>query len=381
MGFERLSDVLRSSAPIHARTLYLEGYTDSANLYVLTGPALALVDSANDATAFADLAESGHDPALVRTVFLTHGHYDHALGVLALLNRYGRSERPVEVAMHPDGPVTLRRLVGELGGRLRDLTDGEHLEVDGTELEVVYTPGHTADSLCFYERTTRTLFSGDTLLTNEGALPMPDAAAGGNLADYFASLRRLRSLEIDYVLPGHGPPLDASGGEFVAKVYAAALESLKGPSRSWKELAMTLMGNGLLEDALYCCEEELKAGAKDAEVAEMKASCLSDLGRIQDADAVYDRLLAQGHQSYRLWLGRGFNLLALQRFADSLSCFEAARGLVPESPDAAVGRGIALWLLGRGEEAMDIPEFERAFSGSLRDEIRKYAESRPKDAK
>ena len=42
-----------------------------------------------------------------------------------------------------------------------------------------------------------------------------------------------------------------------------------------------------------------------------------------------------------------------------------------------MGRGIALWLLGRGEEAMDIPEFERAFSGNLRDEVRKYAESRP----
>lgn len=378
MGFAKLSDLLGSTEAAHERVLYLEGYTDSANLYVVTGETLALIDSANDATVFPELEEAGRDPGLVRTVLLTHGHFDHALGVVALLNGYGSLRGSFEVAMHPDGPVMLRRMVGELGGKVRDLTDGEHLAVAGVDLEVLFTPGHTADSLCFYDAASRTLFAGDTLLTDEGALPMPDPTAGGNLADYLASLRRLRSVEVEYVCPGHGPPIRSPGGAFVRQVYVSALESLKGPTRSWKETATALMANGLFEDAVYCCDREIEAGAKGPEPVEIKASCLADLGRNEEAEALYNELLARGEQSYRLWVAKGFNLLHLQRYADSLSCFEAARGLDPAAADAAIGRGMALWLLGRGEEAMDIPEFERAFSGSLRDEIRKYGESRPR---
>ena len=377
MGFEKLRDSLGSTEPVHERILYLEGYTDSGNLYALTGEPLALIDSANDSTVFPELEAAGQDPARIRSVLLTHGHFDHALGVVELLNQYGAAGGAFAVAMPPQGPVMLRRMVGELGGKVRDLTDGEHLTVAGVDLQVLFTPGHTADSVCFYEAASRTLFAGDTLLTNEGALPMPDPTAGGSLADYLASLRRLRSVEVEYVCPGHGPPIRSPGGAFLRQVYVAALESLKGPSRRWTELATVLLGNGLLEDALYCCDREIEGGSKDSEPVEIKASCLSDLGRNEEAETLYNELFARGEQSHGLWVAKGFNLLHLGRYADSLSCFEAARGFDSAAPDAAVGRGMALWLLGRGEEAMDIPEFAQAFSGSVRAEIQKLKDERP----
>ncbi len=87
------------------------------------------------------------------------------------------------------------------------LEGAERLPIDETELEVVWTPGHSPGHCCFYCPARRVLFSGDHLLPkispNIGLHPQSGADP---LDDYLASLARIRGLEIDQVLPAHGDP-------------------------------------------------------------------------------------------------------------------------------------------------------------------------------
>jgi len=87
------------------------------------------------------------------------------------------------------------------------LEGAERLPVDGSEIEVIWTPGHSPGHCCFYWPARRMLFSGDHLLPkispNIGLHPQSGADP---LDDYILSLERVRRLEVETVLPAHGDP-------------------------------------------------------------------------------------------------------------------------------------------------------------------------------
>ena len=128
-------------------------------------------------------------------VLLTHGHRDHVDGAPSL-------------AVHAVAPVRAA-IAGLCSPGQRPLVDGEQVVVGNLRLEVVSTPGHTADSLCFILDADNALLSGDTLL-GQGSTVV--ARPDGRLAAYLTSLRRLRALvderQLRVVLPGHGPTVD-----------------------------------------------------------------------------------------------------------------------------------------------------------------------------
>jgi glyoxylase-like metal-dependent hydrolase (beta-lactamase superfamily II) len=118
----------------------------------------------------------------LRTIFITHRHADHAPAALPLKQR------------------TNARIVAPRG--VLDETDtivsgGETVE----GLEVIATPGHTNEHVC-YLTADGDLFTGDTILgTGTTAIFPPD----GNMRDYMASLRVLRAREPRRIHPAHGP--------------------------------------------------------------------------------------------------------------------------------------------------------------------------------
>jgi hydroxyacylglutathione hydrolase len=73
-------------------------------------------------------------------------------------------------------------------------------------LRVVFTPGHAADHVCFWDAGTRALYAGD-MLTLESTVLIP-AGRGGGLRAYLQSLERLMQLDPRVVYPGHGNVID-----------------------------------------------------------------------------------------------------------------------------------------------------------------------------
>ncbi|SDK02235.1 Glyoxylase, beta-lactamase superfamily II [Nocardioides sp. YR527] len=127
----------------------------------------------------------------VATVLLTHHHYDHSEAARAFAERVGAGVR----ALDPE-----YRLGTE------GLGDGDVIEVDGLEIRVVGTPGHTADSLSFWLPADGAVLTGDTVLgRGTTVVAHPD----GELGAYLDSLDRLHALASEHgvgsVWPGHGP--------------------------------------------------------------------------------------------------------------------------------------------------------------------------------
>ena len=139
----------------------------------------------------------------VEVVLLTHGHLDHSEGARRLAELTGAPVRALDPAHR----------LGDEG-----LAEGDVVAAAGLELRVLATPGHTSDSLSFL--LPDAVLTGDTVLgRGSTVVAHPD----GVLADYLASLRRLRELGELAVLPGHGPELPSAGA--AAEQYLAHREA------------------------------------------------------------------------------------------------------------------------------------------------------------
>lgn len=128
----------------------------------------------------------------VELILVTHRHIDHTEA----------SQRFAEMTGAPVRALDPAFCVGGL-----PLNDGEVLHAGGVEVNVVATPGHTSDSVCFHlpaDGDGGSVLTGDTILgRGTTVLDFPD----GTLGDYLLSLERLAALGHATVLPGHGPVL------------------------------------------------------------------------------------------------------------------------------------------------------------------------------
>lgn len=177
------------------------------NCYVVrSGPdteEAVVVDPSGDSTELRlELARSG---ARCAAILVTHGHWDHLLGVAGLAEGTGASvhmaegERallespagftPAGISLRPHTPDVL-------------LQGGESIEAAGLVFDVLAVPGHSPAHLAYY--CDGCLFSGDVLFAGSvGRVDLP----GG---DWDTLLSSIRSLVDAYppetvVYPGHGP--------------------------------------------------------------------------------------------------------------------------------------------------------------------------------
>jgi len=172
---------------------------DGTNTWVLREPdsrRSIVIDPGPSIVSHLDaVAETAGDVAVV---LLTHHHLDHSEAAREFAERVGCGVRALDPAYR----------LGSEG-----LGEGDVVEVDGLELRVVATPGHTADSLSFVLPADGVVLTGDTVLgRGTTVVSHPD----GQLGAYLDSLDRLHALaaahEISTVWPGHGPVIDDALG-------------------------------------------------------------------------------------------------------------------------------------------------------------------------
>ena len=164
-----------------------------------------------------------HEGVRVRYIVLTHHHFDHTSGARQLHDATGgavalhpkeeeflrdwRSDAPQDIEI-PEEAKELREKVEMFRKQAAEadptvkMNDGDEFSVGDLTLRVVHTPGHTLGSVCIYLPKERALFTGDTAL-GLGTVEISPPPRG-DMALYLQSLERLKTLDTDVMLPGHG---------------------------------------------------------------------------------------------------------------------------------------------------------------------------------
>ncbi|QAY64873.1 MBL fold metallo-hydrolase [Xylanimonas allomyrinae] len=195
----------------------------------------------------------------VALVLVTHRHADHTAGAGRLRELTGAPVRALD-PHHCLGAAPLR--------------DGEVLHAAGLRVEVLATPGHTADSACFVvtpDDGDPVVLTGDTVLgAGSTVLAEPD----GSLAGYLASLDRLERVATPSCrgLPGHGPVVEDLAGR-VRAYRAHRLERL-GQVRAALEALGADDGTGVSADAVVALvyadvPAAVRAAARQSVVAQI----------------------------------------------------------------------------------------------------------------
>ncbi len=177
---------------------------NNCNTYLIDGPAKVLIDPGHlqlfDRVA-ASLKSIGVELSDIDLVLVTHAHPDHFEAARLF------KDLPAPFALSAED----WRMVEELGKYspgfdIKAYTpdfflDSGDLDVKGTRLQVIPTPGHSRGSVSLYWPDTKALFTGDVVF--RGGLGRTDLP-GGHGESLKQSIRGLKSLDTEWLLPGHG---------------------------------------------------------------------------------------------------------------------------------------------------------------------------------
>jgi glyoxylase-like metal-dependent hydrolase (beta-lactamase superfamily II) len=216
------------------------------NTYLVGIDEVAVIDPGPDSVDHIDAIIGASMKERVRWVLLTHTHADHSPGTARLVKATGAEVLSNGVNKRLKDPqVAPDRVIGE----------GDVIE--GTEfgLEVLHTPGHAPNHLCFFLEEERMLFTGDTVL--DGMYSLVSPSHGGDMAAYLLTLERLRKLRVSRIAPGHGDVIEeprARIDEYVAHRRQREQQVLRvlkkvGPAKV-TDLVQVIYGGEHLPDSL-----------------------------------------------------------------------------------------------------------------------------------
>jgi hydroxyacylglutathione hydrolase len=177
------------------------------NTYVIRDKLSLLIDPGlNDflPQLMQDLQRDGIDPKTINIIMNTHLHGDHCWGNEALKKASGAEilVHKVQKQLGDAAANQAAKFFGVPSSQFSEdrVLDEDHLSLGDTELEIIPSPGHSPESICFYWRDKKVLICGDVLFNqNTGRVDLP----GGSAEQLKKSIERLSKLDVEYLLPGH----------------------------------------------------------------------------------------------------------------------------------------------------------------------------------
>jgi glyoxylase-like metal-dependent hydrolase (beta-lactamase superfamily II) len=188
----------------------------TSNVYLLTGDwnciqdVNTLVDVGRDPSVIDEIyqASTGVGKTKVEKVILTHNHYDHT----SLLPQIKTLFKPLVYAYS-----------SSLNGVDTFVKGGERIKIADRMGEIIYSPGHSNDSICLYFEEEGILFAGDTHL-------IIHSPGNSYESGYIKALEYICRKNIKTIYFGHGSPLTHHCNE----VLQETLQNVRKSQTAWR---------------------------------------------------------------------------------------------------------------------------------------------------
>jgi len=135
--------------------------------------------------------------ANIKQILLTHTHPDHSPGTRLLQDNIGVPVFALITESSKDQDITFTPE--------RILIDGEIITNEYYSIEVIHTPGHASNHLCYLLKDEKLLFTGDHIMDGSTVVIAPP---DGSMQDYIDSLAKLKEYDLNKIAPGHGELID-----------------------------------------------------------------------------------------------------------------------------------------------------------------------------
>lgn len=236
----------------------------SVNLYIIKDQDSSLIiDSGYDSeysngVLQAGLEQLNIEPSKAR-LLITHAHQDHFGGASWCMQRGIQifiSKQEHEYLLAGDYfPLSVARMAGisevdyygiyDKGAKWAEnacfdpaqmpckiISSGQLFSAAEYELEVVTYKGHSREQVCLLDKRHKIMFSADQIVTGSPSVNMRPGDYGA-MYQYLADLRAVRRMDLNYLLPGHGPLLSKHEGTIdlavsnIENSYYSMLELIK----------------------------------------------------------------------------------------------------------------------------------------------------------
>ncbi|MEM7500972.1 MAG: MBL fold metallo-hydrolase [Pseudomonadota bacterium] len=134
--------------------------------------------------------------APISKILATHTHPDHSPAAAQLAARTGAEQLGLRA---PQGRHQDQTFKPD-----RELVDGERVRVGDVELQVIHTPGHASNHLCYLHTEHGWLFTGDHIINGSTVVIDPP---DGDMSAYLGALETLKTHPLIALAPGHGEPM------------------------------------------------------------------------------------------------------------------------------------------------------------------------------
>ncbi len=205
------------------------------NSYLIGSSQLALLDPGprDDIQCDNFLAAIGERE--LKYILVTHTHGDHSPGAQRLQAMTGAEL--VGLAAPASGNHD-REFKPSKQWKHADV-----LETDEYALQLIHTPGHVSNHICFLLQEEQMLFTGDHILQGTTSVILPP---DGDMSDYLASLTSLSLMPLRYLAPGHGELMEQPKAE-IEKLIAHRLKREQKVLNGIDELVSSTVDELVLE--------------------------------------------------------------------------------------------------------------------------------------